>query len=202
MHQQIQQALADNDDTLKEIIQMIPFPEIESTHHVFNDLMSCVIEQQIHYRSSKKVFQKMLDRAELEVLTPEHFPVFEEKGIADTKLSGRKYETISHIVGFFQQHQLDWTTKEDSEVRKTLSQIKGVGNWSIDMVLIYTLERPDILPADDYHLKQIMVKLYTLNPNSRLKAQIKQVAESWKPYRSTAVKYLLAWKKFQKKGMI
>jgi len=53
------------DPILKEVIATIPFPQIVSTKNVFHDLMSCVLEQQIHYRSTKKIFQKMLDKSNL-----------------------------------------------------------------------------------------------------------------------------------------
>lgn len=61
------------DSVLKNIINTIELPKIETTNNVFHDLMSCVIEQQIHYRSTKKIFQKMLDDSGIEVLTPSNF---------------------------------------------------------------------------------------------------------------------------------
>jgi DNA-3-methyladenine glycosylase II len=63
------------------------------------------------------------------------------------------------------------------------------------MILLYTLERPDVFPYDDFHVKEIMVRLYRLDPNSRLKAQMLEVASAWGGQRSLAVRYLLAYKK-------
>lgn len=200
MKQKIKSHLANNDHTLKRIINQIDFPIIESTNNVFHDLMSCIIEQQIHYRSTKKTFQKIMDSASLDILTPDNFHLFEEKGFKNIKLSTQKFETILRIVEFFESNKIDWTKKEDQEVRKILSEIKGVGIWTIEMILLYTLERPDIFPADDYHIKQIMNKMYEIDPSSRVKAQMKKIAEHWSPYKSYAVKYLLAWKAFEKKA--
>jgi DNA-3-methyladenine glycosylase II len=63
------------------------------------------------------------------------------------------------------------------------------------MILLYTLQRPNIFPYDDYHVKAIMVKRYGLNPNVKLKAQMLAVAENWGRQKSLAVLYLLESKK-------
>ena len=69
--------------------------------------------------------------------------------------------------------------------------------WTIDMLLLYNFQCPNVFPADDYHLKQLMPKLYDLDPSSRLKAQMKDVAECWSPHASLAVRYLLEWKRLK-----
>ncbi|MEO1653926.1 MAG: DNA-3-methyladenine glycosylase 2 family protein, partial [Bacteroidota bacterium] len=81
-------------------------------------------------------------------------------------------------------------------------KIKGIGVWTVDMILLFTLKRPNIFPADDYHLKQLMTSLYQLDPKSRLKAQMRAVAEKWSPYQSLAVLYLLDWKVLTKTNKI
>lgn len=190
--------LRQTDPSLKKIIDTLPQPNPESSYNVFHDLMSCIIEQQIHYRSTKKLFNKMLIKADLEVLSPENFEEFEEKAFSDVKLSARKYETIVSTLDYFSQNQLDWPALSDDVIRQELSKIKGIGTWTMDMILLYTLKRPNIFPADDYHLKILMTSLYQLDAQSRLKAQMKAVAEKWAPFKSLAVRYLLDWKKMKK----
>jgi DNA-3-methyladenine glycosylase II len=192
--------LADADEVLKNIVHTVELSPIALTHSVFHDLMSCILEQQIHYRSTKKIFQKMLQTAQMEMLTPNNFQQFEQTAFANLTLSNSKYETILATVAFFQQHTLDWASMSDENVRKTLAQIKGIGTWTVDMLLLYTLQRPDVFPFDDYHLKQIMVSLYGLNPDTLLKKQMLDIAAPWSPHRSTATIYLLAFKEFQKKA--
>ena len=185
---------ATHDPILKKIMDTIPEPSIESTGDVFFDLMSCIIEQQIHYRSTKRIFVKGLERAGLTTLTLDNFPVFEEKALSAIKLSDSKYVTLAETIHFFSSRQVPWATLSDDAVREVLSGIKGIGQWTIDMILLYTLERPNVFPADDFHLKNIMVRLYGLNPASRLKAQMLEVAAAWGTQKSSAVKYLLAYK--------
>lgn len=194
MKKDIRTQLSQKDAVLTDIMAQIPWPEIESTHNVFNDLMSCLIEQQIHYRSSKKTFQKIMQTASLDQLRVQNFSQLEESGLQQVKLSMQKYKAILSALDFFKENEIAWADKTDKEVREILGQIKGVGSWTIDMILLYTLERENIFPADDYHLRLIMTKLYTLDPQARLKAQQKAVAEHWVPYKSFAVKYLLAYK--------
>ncbi|MEM6298840.1 MAG: hypothetical protein AAF740_09155 [Bacteroidota bacterium] len=187
-----------SDPVLAKIMDVIPVPSHKSTGNVFHDLMSCIIEQQIHYRSTKRTFEKMLAKAEISELTSDNFSNFEEIAFESVKISERKYETILRVVEFWQGNVPDWKMLTDEEVRKAFKQIKGVGVWTVDMILLFTIERPDIFPADDYHLKMLMTSLYGLDAKSKLKAQMKKVAEKWSPCQSLAVRYLLAWKEYQK----
>ncbi|MEM6967509.1 MAG: hypothetical protein AAF573_22285, partial [Bacteroidota bacterium] len=76
MNKKIKDHLASSDAILKDIILQIPFPDIKSTQNVFHDLMSCIIEQQIHYRSTKRIFQKRIEAAGMEELTIDNFSSF------------------------------------------------------------------------------------------------------------------------------
>lgn len=190
-------SLAQKDQVIANIIALVPQPDDDSTGSVFHDLMSCILEQQIHYRSTKKTFQKLMDTAELEMLTPDNFEVLEEKAFGKLKLSANKYQTILDVLDYFQNESNDWISMEDQSIRKQLTQIKGISNWTVDMILLYTLERPNVFPADDYHLKRIIPKLYPINPSNPLKKEMKAIAEFWEPQCSLAVKYLWAWKKYK-----
>lgn len=194
--------LTRSDPVLRRIVSAIEPPQIYSTGSVFHDLMSCLVEQQIHYRSTKKVFSRLLHRAEIELLTPENFAYFEEAALSSVKLSATRTEAIVNFHEFSIHDKSQWAKMPDEEIRSVLGSIKGIGNWSVDMVLLYTLGRPDIFPADDHHLKIIMTEEYGLDPRSRLRKQMLETAEAWKGNRSLAVLYLLAWKKLKKELQI
>ena len=196
----VEKMLSKSDPILEKIIAAIPSPKIDSTNDVFFDLMSCVLEQQIHYRSTKRIFQKMLQSANIKILTLDNFSDFEKLSFADAKLAITKLETVERIIVFFTANKINWQVLSDAEVVEKLSSIKGIGKWTIDMILLYTLERPNVFPYDDFHLKEIMIKLYGLNPNVKLKAQMLDVSDAWGEHKSLAVKYLLAWKEYNKKG--
>jgi DNA-3-methyladenine glycosylase II len=194
-----EQHLASIDAQLERIVAIVPKPDIVSTNDVFHDLMSCILEQQIHYRSTKRIFAKALERAGIEHLTIDNFPLIEKHALSQIKLATGKYETMIAFIEYWSSNTLDFNNLSDEDVIKALSSIKGIGKWTIDMILLYTLQRPDAFPYDDFHLKEIMVKLYGLNPNVKLKAQMLDIAEAWGAHKSLAVKYLLAWKEFNKK---
>ena len=142
----------------------------------------------------------MMNKAGLIRLSPDNFYLLEQKSFADLKLSAAKYETIQAILNFWQQNEIDWNELDDKDIIEKLSSIKGVGKWTIDMILLYTLNRPNIFPYDDFHLKQIMVHLYSLDTTSKLKAQMIEAANNWGEQKSLAVLYLLAWKALSKQA--
>lgn len=89
----------------------------------------------------------------------------------------------------------------DDEVRTTLGQIKGVGTWTIDMLLIFTLERPNVFPVDDFKLKQTMISLYNLQDKS-LKKQMLDISSQWGNQKSLAVLYIWAYRQLNKNKLI
>jgi DNA-3-methyladenine glycosylase II len=198
MHSESLLFLSNADPILESIIAQIPPPTHVSTNNIFHDLMSCVIEQQIHYRSSKGIFRKLLAQADITELTPSNFAVFEEKSLQDYKLSMAKQETIGHVLEFWNKEQVDWQSCNDHEIRRKLSAIKGIGPWTMDMLLLYTLGRPNIFPMEDYHLKKTMVSLYGLDPTMGLKKRMIEISYQWKNHKSLAVLYLLDWKSYNR----
>ncbi len=189
--------LAKSDPILEKIILQVPKPAINSTNDVFHDVMSCILEQQIHYRSTKRIFAKALERAGIEHLTLNNFHLLEKHSLSQIKLAMSKYETMMSFIDYYSKNNLDFNQLKDEEVIAQLSSIKGIGKWTIDMILLYTLQRPNVFPYDDFHLKNIMIKLYDLNPNLKLKAQMFEISEKWESQKSLAVLYLLEAKKLK-----
>jgi DNA-3-methyladenine glycosylase II len=93
---------------------------------------------------------------------------------------------------------LDFTKLSNEAVINELSSIKGIGKWTMDMILLYTLGRSDVFPFDDFHLRQIMVSLYGLDEKTKLKQQMLEISEKWGNQKSLAVLYLLEWKQYNK----
>lgn len=193
MKQNDHQKLFPQDAVLQTIIKETELPVWVSTQNVFHDVMSCIIEQQIHYRSSKNVFRHLMQEAGLDELHPETFPQL-EPALPKLRLSEAKYEAMAGTVDFFSRNKVPWNDLDDDQVRKQLSAIQGVGTWTAEMILLYTLHRPDVFPNGDYHLTQIMTKVYGLDPHKQLSKNMLQISERWGNNRSLAVLYLLAYK--------
>ncbi|MEL6850129.1 MAG: hypothetical protein AAFP92_16515 [Bacteroidota bacterium] len=197
----ITQHLMEVDEILAEWIPRLDWPEAPTDPAVFHDLMSCIIEQQIHYRSTKKTFARLLGKAGIDVLTVENFEIFEEKALNGFKLSGKKQETIAGVIDFFSSTPPAWEHLTEQQIRAVFKGLAGIGPWTQDMMLLYTFGQADIFPVQDYHLRLIMRELYGL-PEQGLNREMRQIAENWRPYRSYGVKYLFSWKAARKRQLI
>ncbi len=81
----------------------------------------------------------------------------------------------------------------DDEVIEHLIQVKGIGRWTAEMILMFTLVRPDIFPVDDLGIQTAMSRLYKLNRKTKtFKSKLVKISDHWKPHRTLACWYL--WK--------
>lgn len=114
-------------------------------------------------------------------------------------LSASKTSYIQNVCTFFIENKL--TDKalhklSDQEIIALLTQIKGVGEWTVQMLLMFTMGREDVFAPDDLGVRQAMVKHYKIkseNPRE-IKQKMLSIAAKWQPYRSFACRYLWAWK--------
>jgi DNA-3-methyladenine glycosylase II len=84
----------------------------------------------------------------------------------------------------------------DEEVIALLTQIKGVGRWTVEMLLMFALGREDVFAVDDLGVQQAMIRAYDLTSNSKkeLRNQMLTISETWSPYRTYACMALWQWK--------
>lgn len=84
----------------------------------------------------------------------------------------------------------------DTEIIELLTQIKGVGKWTVEMLLMFTLGREDIFAVDDLGIQQAMMKLYKISSDDRklMKEKMIKVSNKWRPYRTYACLHLWRWK--------
>ncbi|MEM9930972.1 MAG: hypothetical protein AAF840_14215 [Bacteroidota bacterium] len=86
-----------------------------------------------------------------------------------------------------------WEQLTDEDIKQRLTSIKGIGSQTADLILLYSLGRPSIFLAGDYHLKQVIEQLY-LEEGDTLKDMLQTLPQKWAPYQSTGSLLLLAWK--------
>ena len=84
----------------------------------------------------------------------------------------------------------------NEEVINLLTQIKGVGRWTVEMILMFTLGREDVFAIDDLGIQQSITKLYKLDSTDKkqMKEKILLISLKWSPYRTYACRYLWGWK--------
>lgn len=194
--------LSQADLKLATIIEDLPPPEYESTEDVFTDLIYLMIEHQVPYRARGQWIKKVYAMLQDDVLTPESIFTLEEQEWIRNKLATRKYHNVTKLAEYWQQENMqnfDWSLLSDEEIREMLVKLDGVGEHSANMILLYTLQRPDIFLADDSHIKQVMPLIYGIDPKSKLKKNMLEIAEKWTPYRSLASRYLVDYRAWLKR---
>ena len=83
----------------------------------------------------------------------------------------------------------------DDDIIHELTQIKGVGKWTVQMILMFRLNRLDVFPIDDLGIRQGMVKMYELEETGKdLIKKLHEIAENWRPYRTIACRYVWKYK--------
>lgn len=197
MKQEIIQHLS-SDSKLGAVIAKTPIEWPKAGDDIYYSLLRSIVFQQLSGKAASTIHGRFID------LFPEGYPYPAEVLALDLPalraagLSRQKASYIQHVAEFFQRENLlgkDLTDMENEAVIKYLTQIKGVGRWTVEMLLMFTLNRPDVLPLDDLGIQQAIQQLYDFTDKGRaLKKRMLEIAEPWRPYRTYASLYLWRWK--------
>ena len=165
---------------------------------VYFDLLRSIAFQQLHASAATKIFGRFLDLFEEGFPYPQAVLDLDMSTLRAVGFSNQKSNYIQNIAQFaLDEHltKVNWSSKSDEEIIKYLSQIKGVGEWTVQMVLMGSLQRPDVLPLGDFGIQQAMIKLFDLGDlkKAALKKKMLEHAEPWRPYRTVACRYLWKW---------
>ena len=114
-------------------------------------------------------------------------------------LSNAKANYVLNVCNFFIEERITDSMlhkMSNGEVIKYLTQIKGVGQWTVEMVLMFTLGREDVFALDDLGIQQAICKLYKIDAADKkaMKEKMLIVSKKWSPYRTYACRYLWGWK--------
>ena len=186
------------DPIFKAAMKKIRPIDLLPSGNVFNELVKNIVYQQISYKAAETIygrFEKLVGTgylpADLLVYAPEDFRA--------VGFSNRKATYVLNIAQYFKDNDLydcDWSQLSDEEIITTLSNIKGVGEWTAQMILIFELHRPDVLPTKDLAIQQVMQELYGIKEVKKdLLKKMVELAEPWRPYRTLATLYLYGWKR-------
>ncbi len=148
---------------------------------------------------AKVLYQRFLDLFNGREPTPQQILAIPATVFRSIGFSNAKASYVHNVARFFVENKItDGALQKMSndEVLELLTQIKGVGKWTVEMILMFTLGREDIFAIDDLGLKQSVIKLYKLKEtNPKLLRQIIQkISLRWTPYRTYACRYLWGWK--------
>ncbi len=184
---------------MREITKSTTYLELPQSGNVYNELVKSIAYQQISYKAADTIYGRFLQLVGGEYFSPEDVLLLEDDELRAVGFSRPKVTYVQNIARFFQEKALftfDWSTMTDAEIIKLLTEIKGVGEWTVQMVLIFELMREDVFPAKDLGIQQAMIGVYELKEEKKhLIKKMNEIAENWKPYRTWATLYLWAWKR-------
>ena len=185
--------LSGHDVRLSELIARYPLPDFAPHQNYYQELVNSIISQQLSVKAAATIFGRFVDHFG-------HFPSPDK--IIQTKpeplrACGLSFQKIRYIQDLA-MHILDGTVKFDhldslsnEEVIAELTAVKGIGEWTVHMFLIFCMGRLDVLATGDLGVRTAIGRLYEL-PNLPKPAEMQAVADSnhWHPYESIACWYL------------
>lgn len=187
------------DKRLKVVIESQPPFVLEKRNKVYLRLCSSILSQQLSTTVAKVLYKRFLELFDGKEPTAKQILVTPAETFRSIGFSNAKASYVHNVCRFFidekiTDKQLHQMTNE--EVIALLTQIKGVGKWTVEMILMFTLGREDVFALDDLGLKQGVIKLYNLKETDKklLVKKIEKIALKWSPYRTYASRYLWNWK--------
>jgi len=156
-------------------------------------LLQSVVYQQLHGAAAKAIWNRVLDLFEDRDPQPERLIAMTETRLRGAGLSRNKSLSLRAIAAGRLSGEIPdergMAQLDDREIYDRLTQLRGVGPWTVEMLMIFTLRRPDVMPATDFGIRkgfQITYRKLTM-PKPK---EILQKSECWRPYRTMASLYL------------
>ena len=187
------------DKKLKKVIDNQPPFILKKRNKVYLRLCSSILSQQLSTTVAKVLYARFLGLYNGKEPTAKQILETPPETFRSIGFSNAKASYVHNVCRFFIENkitdaQLHQMTNE--EVIELLTQIKGVGKWTVEMILMFTLGREDVFALDDLGLKQGVIKLYNLKETDKkiLLKKIEKISSKWSPYRTYASRYLWNWK--------
>jgi DNA-3-methyladenine glycosylase II len=189
----------EKDKKLKKILALQEPFILAPRKKVYLHLCSSIISQQLSTKVAKVIYQRFLDLYGKKEPTAKeilHTPVEKFRSIG---FSNAKASYVHNVCNFFVEHNLTdakLNKMSNEEILDLLTQIKGIGKWTVEMILMFTLGREDVFAVDDLGIQQSITKLYKLDSSNKklMKEKMLQISSKWAPYRTYACRYLWGWK--------
>jgi DNA-3-methyladenine glycosylase II len=187
------------DKKLKKVLDLQEPLELKQRKNVCLRLCASIMSQQLSTKVAEVLFRRFLELYGGQEPTPQQIAGTPFETLRGIGLSNAKASYVHNVAQFAIAHNLnDGVLKKlpDEEVLQLLTQIKGVGKWTVEMLLMFTLGREDVFAVDDYGIQVAMKKLYNLDDSNKkqFKEALLKRSQKWKPYRTYACMHLWRWK--------
>lgn len=186
--------LTQKDDVLKRIISEFGLPIIQKREEGFASMCHIILEQQVSIASAKAAYEKLVNLVgEVDPFTIHNAT---DEDLRSCGISRQKTIYLKDVAQRVIRKELSFSSlpmKTEQQIRNELIQIKGVGNWSIDVYLMFCMQSQDIIPLGDIAIKNTLIELY----NCQSEEEMLAISSNWKPFRTLAS--FIIWHYYLKK---
>jgi len=192
--------LAKKDRELRNIIKQHGYPPMWTRPATFQTLILFILEQQVSLASAYAAFKKLKEK--IGYVTPAKILKMSDADLRACYFSRQKIIYARELAKAVQSKQLKLkkiSLAHEDEVRHELKKIKGIGDWTVDVYLMHSLQRTDLFPLGDIALVNSLKEIKQLHPHTT-KEDMLAIAEPWRPYRTIAA--MILWHSYiQKRGI-
>ena len=180
------------DPRIRQLVKKLGLIEFEAGGDPFESLVESIIFQQLNGQSARSIFNKLKSLIRSEVMDAGRLSKIPVSKLRKAGVSPQKIRYLKDLSSRVVKGQLDLDnlkTKPDHEVIRILDEVKGIGPWTAQMFLLFTLGRSDVLPVDDLGIQMAIRRVYSLRKLPTAE-KIEKIAYNWHPYCSVASLYL------------
>ena len=187
------------DPILYAAAKEIEIEDVKVSEDLFRDIVWTITGQQLSSLAANAIFARFQKLFRGKPITPKRILQLEEEDMRACGLSGAKVRAIKNVATVVQKGHLDikiLPTLDDEEFLIELTKVKGIGPWTAQMLLMFSLGRPDVFSKGDLGLKKGIIQLYGKKAFAS-ENKLARLLSSWSPYRTYAARIL--WKVADKK---
>ena len=181
------------DKNMKILIDKFGSPNFTIGQDYFQSLLRSIVFQQLSGKAAQTIYERFIKLIpKTSHLCPNEVLKLNNDDMRKSGLSSQKINYVMNLADYFENNsfkQKDVERMTDEEISKELTQIKGIGQWTVDMFLMFTLNRADILPYKDLGIQKGIMKILNTK-NLPSKKEMENCSRKWRPYRTIACWYL------------
>jgi DNA-3-methyladenine glycosylase II len=185
--------LALRDDHLKHILKTYSHPPFWSRTESFETLIHIILEQQVSLASARAALNKLKEK--IGEVTAKNLLLLSDEEMRACYFSRQKMKYARCLAEDMVNKRIDlrkFAHEDDAVVRQQLKTVKGIGDWTVDVYLLFALHRTDIFPLGDLAMVNAMKDVMQL-PKETKQEELLAIAESWRPLRSLATIMFWHW---------
>ena len=181
------------DKYMNVLIKKFGRPEFNQGQDYFQSLLRSIVFQQLSGKAAKTIYERLVSLIpKTSNLCPNEVLKLIKDEMRKAGLSFQKINYVRNLADYFENNSLQKNNVEkmtEEEISKELIQIKGIGQWTVDMFLMFTLNRADIFPYKDLGIQKGIMKIFKMK-NLPSKNEMENCSTKWRPYRTIACWYL------------